>query len=125
MVIDVYHVWWDPAVYSEIEPASDHIFGFHVNDWIVPVPDMLNGRGIMGDGVIAIKRLREVVTQAGYNGPIEVEIFNEELWQFQAANYFGSSKTGSFSMSKTLDTIEEPSIRPGTWRGGAFGHTSY
>jgi sugar phosphate isomerase/epimerase len=43
MVIDVYHVWWDPAVYSEIERASDHIFGFHVNDWIVPVPDMLNG----------------------------------------------------------------------------------
>jgi hypothetical protein len=81
MVIDVYHVWWDPAVYSEIERASDHIFGFHVNDWIVPVPDMLNGRGIMGDGVIAIKRLREAVTQAGYNGPIEVEIFNEELWQ--------------------------------------------
>ena len=81
MVIDVYHVWWDPAVYSEIERASDQIFGFHVNDWIVPVPDMLNGRGIMGDGVIAIKRLREAVTQAGYNGPIEVEIFNEELWQ--------------------------------------------
>jgi sugar phosphate isomerase/epimerase len=81
MVIDVYHVWWDPAVYSEIERASDHIFGFHVNDWIVPVPDMLNGRGIMGDGVIAIKRLREAVTQAGYNGPIEVEIFNDELWQ--------------------------------------------
>jgi sugar phosphate isomerase/epimerase len=81
MVIDVYHVWWDPAVYSEIERASDQIIGFHVNDWIVPVPNMLNGRGIMGDGVIAIKRLREAVIQAGYNGPIEVEIFNEELWQ--------------------------------------------
>jgi sugar phosphate isomerase/epimerase len=81
VVIDVYHVWWDPTVYSEIARASGNIFGFHVNDWIVPLPDLLNGRGMMGDGVIAIKRLREAVTEAGYSGPIEVEIFNEELWQ--------------------------------------------
>jgi sugar phosphate isomerase/epimerase len=81
VVIDVYHVWWDPAVYSEIARASGHILGFHVNDWIVPIPHILNGRGMMGDGVIAIKRLQEAVTEAGYDGPIEVEIFNEELWQ--------------------------------------------
>jgi sugar phosphate isomerase/epimerase len=80
-VIDVYHVWWDPMVYSEIARAAGHIFGFHVNDWIVPVPNILNGRGMMGEGVIAIKRLREAVTEAGYGGPIEVEIFNEELWR--------------------------------------------
>jgi len=81
VVIDVYHVWWDPTVRSEIARASGHIFGFHVNDWIVPVPDILNGRGIMGDGFIQIEHLRELVTKAGYIGPIEVEIFNEELWR--------------------------------------------
>lgn len=81
VVIDVYHVWWDPTVYSEIARASGHIFGFHVNDWIVPVPDMLNGRGLMGDGVIEIERLHKAVAEAGYGGPIEVEIFNEELWR--------------------------------------------
>lgn len=81
VVIDVYHVWWDPAVYPEIARAADHIFGFHVNDWIVPIPNILNGRGMMGDGVIAIKRLRKAATEAGYSGPIEVEIFNEELWR--------------------------------------------
>jgi sugar phosphate isomerase/epimerase len=81
VVIDVYHVWWDPDLYAEIERASGHIFGFHVNDWIVPVPDILNGRGMMGDGVIEIKRLCQAVTAAGYRGPIEVEIFNDELWQ--------------------------------------------
>jgi sugar phosphate isomerase/epimerase len=81
VVIDVYHVWWDPTVYSEIARASGHIFGFHVNDWIVPVPDMLNGRGMMGDGVIEIERLHKAVAEAGYAGPIEVEIFNEELWR--------------------------------------------
>ncbi len=81
VVIDVYHLWWDPDLYAEIERASGHIFGFHVNDWIVPVPDILNGRGMMGDGVIEIKRLRQAVTAAGYRGPIEVEIFNEKVWQ--------------------------------------------
>ena len=81
VVIDVYHVWWDPMVYTEIARASGHIFGFHVNDWIVPVPDMLNGRGMMGDGIIEIRRLREAVTQAGYRGPVEIEIFNEDLWR--------------------------------------------
>jgi sugar phosphate isomerase/epimerase len=81
VVIDVYHVWWDPVVYPEIARAAGYIFGFHVNDWIVPIPDILNGRGVMGDGVIAIKRLRKAVTEAGYSGPIEVEIFNEELWR--------------------------------------------
>jgi sugar phosphate isomerase/epimerase len=81
VVIDVYHVWWDPALFSEIARASGHIVGFHVNDWIVPLPDLLNGRGMMGDGVIDIKRLCKAVTEAGYHGPIEVEIFNEQLWQ--------------------------------------------
>ncbi len=81
VVIDVYHVWWDPAIYAEISRASGHILGFHVSDWIVPVPDVLNGRGMMGDGIIAIDQLCEAVTEAGYSDPIEVEIFNEGFWQ--------------------------------------------
>jgi sugar phosphate isomerase/epimerase len=81
VVIDVYHVWWDPEVYAEITRAAGHILGFHVNDWIVPLPDVLNGRGMIGDGVIEVGRLRAAVDQAGYGGPIEVEIFNEQLWR--------------------------------------------
>lgn len=80
LVVDVYHVWWDPKVYRQIERAGERIFGFHVSDWIVPLPDILMGRGLMGDGVIEIRRLREAVERAGYAGPIEVEIFNEALW---------------------------------------------
>ncbi|MBV8899536.1 MAG: sugar phosphate isomerase/epimerase [Verrucomicrobia bacterium] len=81
VVIDVYHVWWDPEVYAEVTRVAGHILGFHVNDWIVPLPDVLNGRGMMGDGVIEIERLRAAVERAGYGGPIEVEIFNEQLWR--------------------------------------------
>jgi sugar phosphate isomerase/epimerase len=81
VVIDVYHVWWDPEIYAEISAASGRILGFHVCDWLVPTPDMLLGRGMMGDGVIELRRLRTAVEEAGYTGPIEVEIFQRELWE--------------------------------------------
>jgi sugar phosphate isomerase/epimerase len=80
VAVDVYHVWWDPAVYSEIARAHETILGFHVSDWLVPPPDHLLGRGMMGDGVIELRRLREAVDAAGYGGPLEVEIFNQRIW---------------------------------------------
>lgn len=80
VAIDVYHVWWDPQIYAQIERAAGRIFGFHVNDWLVPLPDMLMGRGMMGDGVIELRQLRHAVDNAGYTGPIEVEIFNRDIW---------------------------------------------
>lgn len=80
VVIDVYHVWWDPALYAQIAAASGHILGFHVCDWLVPTPDMLLGRGMMGDGVIELRRIRNAIEATGYRGPIEVEIFNQSIW---------------------------------------------
>ncbi len=80
VVIDVFHVWWDPQVYQQIERARGRIYGFHVNDWVAPIPDHLKARAMMGDGVIELRRLRTAVEAAGYHGPIEVEIFNQALW---------------------------------------------
>jgi sugar phosphate isomerase/epimerase len=80
VVIDVYHVWWDPTIEMEIRRARGNILGFHVNDWLVPPPDVLLGRGMMGDGVIELRRLRMAVEAAGYNDYIEVEIFNQQIW---------------------------------------------
>jgi sugar phosphate isomerase/epimerase len=80
VVIDTYHVWWDPYLFQQIGRASGHIFGFHVCDWLVPTPHMLLGRGMIGDGVIDIRPIRAAVEQAGYAGPIEVEIFNQVIW---------------------------------------------
>jgi sugar phosphate isomerase/epimerase len=57
------------------------IFGFHLSDWIVPLPDILNGRGLMGDGYIELSRIAALIEQAGYHGPVEVEIFNQAWWQ--------------------------------------------
>jgi sugar phosphate isomerase/epimerase len=81
IVVDVYHVWWDPALEREIDRAGDRIFGFHLSDWIVPLPDILNGRGLMGDGYIELSAISWLIERAGYHGPIEVEVFNQNLWQ--------------------------------------------
>ena len=81
IVVDAFHVWWDPEVMQQIERARGRIVGFHVSDWPVPLPGILMGRAMMGDGVIALRKLRHAVDATGYNGPIEVEIFNEEIWK--------------------------------------------
>ncbi|HVU48808.1 MAG TPA: sugar phosphate isomerase/epimerase family protein [Terracidiphilus sp.] len=80
VVLDAFHIWWDPRVSELIAQAGGRIFGFHACDWLNPLPDVLRGRGLMGDGVIDNRRLRLLVEQAGYTGPIEVEIFNQALW---------------------------------------------
>lgn len=79
VIVDAYHVWWDPRLREEIAAAARHTLGFHVSDWIVPLPDVLDGRGMMGDGVIDLRGMRRQVDAAGYRGPIEVEIFNRAL----------------------------------------------
>jgi sugar phosphate isomerase/epimerase len=81
VIVDAYHVWWDPDVYAQIAQAAGYILEFHVSDWLVPPPDHLNGRGMMGDGVIELRRLRCAVDATGYTGYIEVEIFNQALWE--------------------------------------------
>jgi sugar phosphate isomerase/epimerase len=79
--VDTYHIWWDPNVYQAIERAGDRISIFQVCDWITPLPEgVLLGRGMMGDGCIELRRLREAVDATGYSGPIEVEIFNQSVW---------------------------------------------
>ncbi len=80
VIVDVYHVWWDPQLYVQIARAAGQIAGFHVNDWLVPLTDPLLSRGMMGDGVIELRRITRAVTAAGYRGPIEVEIFNQAIW---------------------------------------------
>jgi len=80
VVADVYHIWWDPELYDQLARAAGRLVGFHVSDWLVPVHDVLMNRGMMGDGVIELRRIREAVERAGYVDPIEVEIFNQAIW---------------------------------------------
>lgn len=84
VVVDTYHLWWDPEVWTQIERAGERILAYQVCDWLDPLPDLLMGRGMMGDGVIEFRRFTEAVTKAGYAGPIEVEIFNQAIWDRNA-----------------------------------------
>jgi sugar phosphate isomerase/epimerase len=78
---DVYHVWWDPKLESQIARAGrERLLAFHVCDWLVPTTDMLLDRGMMGDGVIDIRRIRGWVEAQGFDGYSEVEIFSQNNW---------------------------------------------
>ena len=76
VAVDVYHVWWDPDLASQILRAGKRILAFHVSDWLVPTTDLVNDRGMPGDGVINIPSIRRLVENAGFNGAIELEIFS-------------------------------------------------
>jgi sugar phosphate isomerase/epimerase len=81
VVVDTYHVWWDPDLDAQLARAGDRIASFQVCDWLLPLPaDMLLGRGHLGDGYIDFRRVAGAVTAAGYTGYVEVEIFNAEIW---------------------------------------------
>jgi sugar phosphate isomerase/epimerase len=81
VALDVYHIWWDPEVLPQIARAGkDRLLAFHVCDWLVPTRDILNDRGMMGDGVIDIKSLRQAVEAEGFTGYSEIEIFSHDWW---------------------------------------------
>ena len=80
VALDVYHVWWDPKLEQQIKRAGRRILAYHICDWLVPTRDLLNDRGMMGDGVIDLPRIRGWVEAAGYAGFHEVEIFSERDW---------------------------------------------
>jgi len=81
VVVDTYHVWWDARLAAEIARAAGRIAGYQVCDWVLPLPaDTLLGRGHLGDGVIDFGPVTAGVTAAGYDGYVEVEIFNADVW---------------------------------------------
>jgi sugar phosphate isomerase/epimerase len=81
VAVDVYHVWWDPKLQQQIARAGkERLLAFHVCDWMTPTTDLLNDRGMMGDGVIDIPRIRGWVEAQGFAGYSEVEIFSTGNW---------------------------------------------
>jgi sugar phosphate isomerase/epimerase len=81
VAVDVYHVWWDPKLQEQIARAGQaRLLAFHVCDWLTPTTDLLNDRGMMGDGVIDIPRIRSWVEAQGFAGYSEVEIFSTGNW---------------------------------------------
>jgi sugar phosphate isomerase/epimerase len=81
VVVDAYHVWWDPLLKTQIERAGEkRLLAFHICDWLVPTTDLLTDRGMMGDGVIDLPLMRTWMEEAGYRGFHEVEILSSGNW---------------------------------------------
>lgn len=81
--VDTYHVWWDDTAPAQIDRAGrgGRLYAFQLADWVTPLPEgVLNGRGQLGQGSVDLRSWRALVEKAGYEGPIEVELFNDTLW---------------------------------------------
>jgi sugar phosphate isomerase/epimerase len=89
VAVDVYHLWWDPCLEQEIMRCgkNGHLLAFHVCDWKTPTLDLLNDRGLMGEGCIPLKKIRSWVESTGFDGFIEVEIFSLEYWKMDQKKY--------------------------------------
>jgi sugar phosphate isomerase/epimerase len=81
VVVDTYHLWWEPSIEEQIARAGERIVSYQVCDWILPLPaDTLLGRGMMGDGHVDFPAFTAAVAATGYAGDVEVEIFNADVW---------------------------------------------
>jgi sugar phosphate isomerase/epimerase len=80
IAVDAYHVWWDPELEMSLQRAAGRVKALHVCDWLRETHEPLLDRGMMGDGVIDLERLRGMVERGGFTGPIEVEIFSKDNW---------------------------------------------
>lgn len=83
VAVDVYHLWWDPDLEKEIERCGKNnaLYAFHICDWKTPTIDLLNDRGLMGEGCIPLRKIRSWVEATGFNGFKEVEIFSTRYWE--------------------------------------------
>ena len=106
VALDVYHVWWDPHLESEIARcgASGKLLAFHICDWKVNTTDLLNDRGLMGEGCIPVHQIRTWVNQTGFTGLEEVEIFSNHYWSMDQSEYLQKIKIAyqnSFQQNKS------------------------
>ena len=89
VVFDVYHLWWEENLKQEIMRCgkNKNLLAFHVCDWKVPTMDLLNDRGLMGEGCIPIRQIRTWVEEAGFTGFCEVEIFSDIYWEMDQKEF--------------------------------------
>ena len=94
IAVDVYHTWWDDQLAEDIAASGREgmLFAFHVSDWRTPTVDLLEDRGLMGEGCIPIRQIRGWVEEAGFGGFHEVEIFSRRLWSSDQGQFLENIK---------------------------------
>lgn len=83
IAVDIYHLWWDADLQNQLIRAgkNGNLSAFHICDWKTPTLDMLNDRGLMGEGCIDIRQIRGWVESTGFTGFNEVEVFSNIHWK--------------------------------------------
>lgn len=89
IAVDVYHLWWEDGLEQEIKRCGSqgNLLAYHICDWKFPMDDMLNDRGLMGDGCINLPKIRSWVEEAGFTGFHEVEIFSNRYWKMDQEEF--------------------------------------
>ena len=88
VVVDTYHVWWDPDLPAQVARAGrgGRIASYQVADWVTPLAaDALLSRGLPGEGHADLAAVSALVAAAGYRGDVEVEVFRQEVWDADPA----------------------------------------
>tara|TARA_R110002110_G_scaffold415612_2_gene651779 strand:+ start:234768 stop:235607 length:840 start_codon:yes stop_codon:yes gene_type:complete len=81
LIVDAYHVWWDPDLTASIAAARGRIVSFQISDWLRDTTAADGSdRGMPGDGVIPLRALGDQVRAAGFDGFDELELFSERNW---------------------------------------------
>ena len=84
----------------------------------MPTADRLQGRGMMGEGVIELRRIRAAVEAAGYDGPIEVEVINREAWARPGAELV-ARRARRFAAAACSSAADDGPLRR-TWRSSRW-----
>ncbi|MEQ8934146.1 MAG: sugar phosphate isomerase/epimerase family protein [Silicimonas sp.] len=107
VALDVYHVWWDPALedmLNRLDPVRLH--AFHICDWRRTTRDLLCDRAMMGDGVIDIERIARNVGALGFEGLPEVEIFSNDWWAVDPCDVVATCLERSLAVRRILDCTQ-------------------
>lgn len=95
IVVDAYHLWWDPDLGQDLDRARGLLHGAHVSDWVSPLSGGLaSGRGMPGDGHIDLRRFIAAVDRAGYAGPVEIEVISDQWAGRPADEILSAALTG-------------------------------
>ena len=94
IAFDVYHLWWDPDLAAQTKRTAEakRLFAYHTCDWMTPTTDLLNDRGLMGEGCIDLRGIRGMVEASGFDGMIEVEVFSNRWWEKPTQEFLQSIK---------------------------------
>ncbi len=109
VVIDTYHVWWDPDLYTLIARAGQRIASLQLADWVTPLPaGVLNGRALPGAGHVELARIWSAVMATGYRGPVEVEVFNDDLWALPGPEILAAGRAAFATVASQVTAAGPP-----------------